>query len=133
VSTPATPGQGPTRTSGDGTYGPLDAVINVIGHDKTAGGDPTAEIFSTRILEGLKVTLSSSTVSYAKGGRLAVTVSDAGVPVPGVLVRVGGSVVRTNAHGRATITVAARTAKGSHLVSASAVGWYPGSAAFRVR
>ncbi len=132
VRSPATEGQAPTRTTGDGSRGPLDAVINVIGKDKNASGDPTAEIFSTRILEGLKVAVSPAKVSYANGGRVVVRVTDAGVPVPGVAVRVGTSVGHSNAKGVVSFVVARHSAKGGHLVSASAPGWWPGSTTFRV-
>ncbi|MDX6222325.1 MAG: hypothetical protein QOD91_1379 [Frankiales bacterium] len=132
VRSPATAGQAPTRTGGDGTFGPLDAVINVIGKDKNASGDPTAEIFSTRIPEALKVTVSPAKVSYARGGQVVVKVSDAGLPVPGVTVRVGSLVARTNARGVAAFVIEAKSAKGRHVVAATAAGWYPGSASFRV-
>jgi hypothetical protein len=132
VRSPATAGQAPTRTGGDGTLGPLDAVINVIGKDTNASGDPTAEIFSARILEGLKVIASPGKVSYARGGRVVVKVSDAGVPVPGVAVRVGSLLVQTNAKGVATFVIAARSSRGAHVVSATGVGWYPGSTSFKV-
>ena len=132
MRSPATDGQAPTRAEGDGALGPLDAVLNVIGKDKNADGDPTAEIFSTRILEGLKVAVSPGKVSYGKGGRVVVHVSDAGLPVPQVSVRLGSVVVRTNAKGVATFVVPKHSTKGSHLVTATAVGWWPGSASYRV-
>ena len=125
-------GQAPTRTGGDGSLGPLDAVINVIGHDKDASGNPEAEIMTTRILEGLKVTVGPAKISYAHGGRLTVKVSDAGVPVRGVAVRVGSAVKRTNASGVAVFSIARHTAKGGHAVTASATGWFAGSAAYKV-
>ena len=71
-------------------------------------------------------------VTYTKGGQIAVHVTDAGVPVPGVAVRVGSVVKHTNAKGVVAFVIAKNTAKGSHLVAASAAGWWPGSASFRV-
>ena len=132
VRSPATPGQSPTRTGGDGSRGPLDAVINVIGKDKDGSGNPEAEIFSTRILEGLKVTVAPGKISYVHGGRLTVKVSDAGVAVAGAAVRVGNVIKHTNAHGLVTFAIAKKSGKGAHLVSAGLAGWYPGRASFRV-
>ncbi|MDX6255961.1 MAG: hypothetical protein QOJ11_2295 [Frankiales bacterium] len=132
VASPAAPGESPTRTSGDGALGPLDAVINVVGKVKDASGNYLAEIDSTRILEGLRVAVSPAKVSYAKGGTVVVSVTDAGVPVPGVSVKIGSVVEHTNAKGRVSFTVAKHSAKGVHAVTASAAGWWPGKSSFKV-
>ncbi|MDX6202933.1 MAG: hypothetical protein QOJ83_2433 [Frankiales bacterium] len=132
VASPAAPGESPTRTSGDGALGPLDAVINVVGKVKDASGNYVAEIDSTRILEGLRVTVSPAKVSYAKGGTVVVTVTDAGVPVKGVSVKVGAVVKHTNSQGKVSFAVAKHSAKGAHAVTASGTGWWPGATSFKV-
>ena len=120
------PGGSPTRTAGDGVLGPLDEVINV------TNGAAAPAIYSARILEGLRVSASPARVSYDLGGTVTVSVTDAGLPVPGVTVRVGSVLKLTNAAGRATFTVAKHSVKGAHAVSASRTGWWPGASAFRV-
>jgi hypothetical protein len=132
VASPHAPGESPTRTAGDGALGPLDAIINVVGTAKDSAGNYLDEIDSTRIYEGLRVGVSPAKISYAAGGSLVVTVTDAGVPVPDVAVTVGGVVKNTNGKGKATFAVANHSAKGFHSVTASAVGWYGGRAAFKV-
>ncbi|MDX6227790.1 MAG: hypothetical protein QOI76_1180 [Frankiales bacterium] len=124
VTTPG--GYSPGRTAGDGALGPLDAIINV------AVGYAPSEIYSARILEGLHVAVSPAKVSYANGGAVVVTVTDAGVPVAGVAVKVGSVVGHTNAKGRVSFTVAKHSAKGVHAVTASGTGWWPGATSFKV-
>jgi hypothetical protein len=123
---PAPGGDSATRTAGDGALGPLDAVINV------EVGTAAPAIYSARILEGLHVAVSPAKVSYAKGGTVVVSVSDAGVPVSGVSVKVGSAVKVTNAKGRVSFAVPAHAAKGVHAVTASSTGWWPGASAFKV-
>jgi hypothetical protein len=119
-------GSSVTRTAGDGSLGPLDVIIN------QAKGFAAPEIKSTRILEALRVAVSPAKVSYAKGGTVVVTVTDAGLPVPGVAVTVGGVTKHTNAKGKVSFAVARHAAKGSHVVTASSAGWWPGSTSFKV-
>ncbi len=132
VASPHAPGESPTRTAGDGTLGPLDAIINVVGTAKDSAGNYLDEIDATRIYEGLRVGVSPAKISYATGGSVVVTVTDAGVPVPDVSVTVGGVVKHTDSKGDATFTVADHSANGFHSVTATAAGWYGGNAAFRV-
>jgi hypothetical protein len=132
VASPHAPGESPTRTAGDGTLGPLDAIINVVGRTKDSAGNYVDEIDSTRIYEGLRVGVSPVKISYATGGSVLVDVTDAGEPVPDVSVTVGGVVKHTNSKGKVTFAVAEHSAKGFHSVTASAVGWYGGKAAFKV-
>ncbi|BEP13008.1 hypothetical protein acdb102_13190 [Acidothermaceae bacterium B102] len=134
VASPTISGSAPTRTAGDGALGPLDTVINTIGKgDHDAKGNLITELYSTRILEGLAVHVSPAVISYAKGGTLTVTVSDAGVLEPGAKVAIGSVVKVTNAQGQAVFALPARTAKGSHAVTVTQTGWWPGSAVFKVR
>ncbi|MDX6204577.1 MAG: hypothetical protein QOF39_634 [Frankiales bacterium] len=123
---PAPGGDSATRTAGDGALGPLDAVINV------EVGTAAPAIYSARILEGLHVAVSPAKVSYAKGGTVVVSVSDAGVPVSGVSVKVGSAVKVTNAKGRVSFAVPAHAANGVQAVTASGTGWWPGASSFKV-
>lgn len=119
-------GYSPTRTAGDGGLGPLDAVVNV-----SVNGSPS-QMYSARILEGLRVGVTPAKVSYATGGTVAARVTDAGVPVPNVFVKVGGVVKKTNANGKVSFAIAAHAAKGAHPVTAYGTGWWPGATAFKV-
>jgi hypothetical protein len=119
-------GYSPTRTAGDGALGPLDAIINV-----QAGNAPPT-IYSARILEGVRVAVSPAKVSYTKGGTVVVSVTDAGVPVPGISVKVGSVVKVTKANGRVSFAIPAHAAKGAHTVTASGTGWWPGATSFKV-
>ncbi|BEP13009.1 hypothetical protein acdb102_13200 [Acidothermaceae bacterium B102] len=131
LTTPAADGDAPTSITGDGQLGPLDAVINVANKPLVKGGNPAPQIFSARILEGLRVAATHG-ISYKKGGTVVVVVTDAGLPVPGVRVVVGGKAKTTNAAGKVTFAVPAKSAKGAHSVVATAAGWWPGSASFKV-
>ena len=122
---------GPVHVVGDGQLGPFDAVINSGGKPLTKGGNATSQIYSARIYEALKVTATRG-ISYKRGGTVTVTVSDAGLPVLGVTVVVGGKAKTTNRFGQVTYAVAPLTAKGAHSVVATADGWYPGKTVFRV-
>lgn len=114
-------GYAPTRTAGDGALGPVDVVIN-----QSVNGAPSA-ISTTRIYEAVTVTTTPATV--APGQSVVVAVSDAGVPVPGAAVTVGGITKRTNAAGRVTFAGGSR---GTHPVTATATGFVGGSSSYRV-
>ena len=131
LTTPAAEGESPTSITGDGQLGPLDAAINVASKPLVKGNNAAPEIFAARIYEGLKVTATRG-ISYTKGGTVTVTVSDAGLAVRGVKVVVGGKAKTTNAAGQVTFAVPALSAKGAHSVLATAIGWYPGQASFRI-
>ena len=66
------------------------------------GTAPGAETFRTRVLPGLTLTASPRRLPRARTTRVVFTVLDAGDPVPGAKVKVGGVTVTTNAKGRAT-------------------------------
>jgi hypothetical protein len=120
------PGEDVTRTAGNGALGPLDVAIT----SRSTGSVPA--IYSTRILEGLRVSVSPAKVSYTKGGTVVVSVTDAGVPVPGISVKVGSVVKVTNAKGKVSFAMPAHSAKGAHPVTASGTGWWPGATSFKV-
>lgn len=116
-------GASPTRTTGDGALGPLDVVVN-------AQPGAASAIWSTRILESLRVRVSPRRVSASDS--VTVRVTDAGVAVRGAVVRLGKAAKHTNSRGRATFTVAGGTS-GARAVVARARGYDPGRATFRVR
>ncbi len=115
-----------TRTSSDGALGPLDVIINA------SNGIAVPAIYTTRIYEALRVAVSPGSVSYAHGGNVTVTVTDAGVPVAGAAVKVGSVTKHTNAKGKVVFGVVTHSAKGFHSVTVSAPGWTSGKAAFKV-
>ena len=126
VRTVVAPGDDVTRTAGNGALGPLDTAIT----SRSSGTVPA--IYSARILEGLAVSAAPARVSFAKGGTVTVTVTDAGLPVPGVSVKVGSATKVTGSTGKVTFAIAAHSGKGSHAVTATATGWYPGASSFTV-
>jgi hypothetical protein len=133
VASPAIDGTAPSRTASDGALGPLDQLVNVIGKgDKDAAGNLISQVYSAHIFEGLRVSVTPAAVSYANGGTVTASVTDAGVPVPGVFVKVGGVVKKTNANGKASFAVAKHAAMGTHAVTAYGVGWWPGATSFKV-
>ena len=113
-------------TAGDGSTGPLDLVVN-------AGEGSADQLYSTQVLPCLSAHVSPGRVSYAHGGKMTITLSDAGVPVAGATVTYAGSSRTTNDTGQATFSVAKHTAKGKHAISFRRHGYTAGSAAFRVR
>jgi hypothetical protein len=132
LDSPHADGESPTHTAGDGTLGPLDAVLTVANKPLVKGGNPASQIFSTRILEGLRVGVSPAKISYKTGGNVTVTVTDAGVPVPGATVKIGSKTATTNLVGKAVIAWPALSTKGTHIVTASETGWWPGTSSFKV-
>ncbi len=119
-------GASPTRTAGDGALGPLDVVVNA------QPGSGQAGIYTTRIVEGLRVGVTPARRSAATGGRVKVLVTDAGVPVRNAKVKVGSAKKHTNAKGRVSFVVARQARTGRWVVKATAGGYAPGRAHFRV-
>jgi hypothetical protein len=122
VSAPG--GASPTRTAGDGSLGPLDVVINA-----QPGG--SSALWTTRIQEGLRVTVSRHKVST--GHKLIVRVTDAGVAVRGARVKVGNVTRKTKANGKVKFVIPGGAAKGKHTATATAGGYVSGHATYRVR
>lgn len=87
------------RLLGEGSLGPLD----VLAHVSTPNSLAT---WHTRVLPPLEVTAKANrgAPKAAKGG-VTVTVTDAGDPVRGVKVALGGVTKTTNARGQAVFTV----------------------------
>ncbi|BEP15431.1 hypothetical protein acdb102_37420 [Acidothermaceae bacterium B102] len=114
VASPTTYGIG--HVAVNGPTGPLDVVVSA------TTGKPLASyvaLFHTQVRAPLSVALSRHSVASATGGKVVATVTDAGQPVAGAKVTLGGVSVRTNGQGRATITVKPRTHKGKVLVGVS--------------
>ncbi|MGZ4610186.1 MAG: hypothetical protein ACXV2H_08015 [Actinomycetes bacterium] len=91
----------------------------------------SSALWTTRILEGLRVTVSRRKVATGHG--LTVRVTDAGVAVKGARVRVGKVTKKTRSNGKVSFVIPRSTSKGKHTVSASAGGYVSGRAVFRVR
>ena len=124
VRSPTAPGgYSATGSPVTGALGPLDAVIK-------AKLSPDAQVLTAHIFEGCGSPPRPR--SRANGGKVGATVTDAGVPVPGVYVKVGGVVVKTGSSGKASLTIAKHTAKGAHAVTAYGTGWWPGATSFMV-
>ena len=100
---------------GDAAGGPLQLVVN--------SGSTRQQIFSTVVQPDLSVTASPASLAASKGGRLTVTVSDAGTAVPGAVVRFAGRQAVTGANGQATFTVAKGTQKGRYAVTVTHAGY----------
>jgi len=97
----------------EGSTGPLDLFADI----GTANG-----FWHTHLLAQL-----SLNAKVAKG-KVTLSVRDAGDPVAGVTIAVGGKHVRTDAKGQATLTLR----PGRYAATATAGGYAPASARFKV-
>lgn len=88
-----------------------DDRVDVIA--RTDNGSSAVSLFHAQMLPGLSVKARSD------GGRVTVTVTDAGDPVPGSSVRIGGHEVRTAGNGKATVALAA----GNYPIEAAKAGY----------
>ncbi len=101
------------KVAGDGARGPLDLVASA----STPG---SLAFWHTQVLPGLSLA--------CRGGSIvSCTVSDAGAPVRGAKVRVGGRTLTTNARGKASADLPA----GSYRAAASKAGYTSASASVR--
>ncbi len=98
-----------------------DDRVDVIA--RTDNGSSAVSLFHTQMLPGLSVNAADDR------GRVTVTVTDAGDPVPGSSVRLGGHVLRTAADGTATIDLAS----GSYPVEAAKAGYVDATASVHVK
>ena len=93
------------RIGGDGRLGPLDLLVEMI---PNSSGN-VAGTFYTRVLpilsDSTKVVAVKRKSGTVTGHELTVTVSDAGDAVPGATVTVKGSRKKTDAKGRAELTL----------------------------
>jgi hypothetical protein len=104
------------KLNGEGSRGPLDAFASV----STSGSLAT---WHQQVLQALEL--------KATGGKKKATfsVTDAGDPVAGAKVTVGGKTLTTNAAGKAT----AKLRKGPYGARATMAGYVTASARVRVR
>ena len=101
------------KVAGDGALGPLDLVVSA----STPG---SLAFWHTQVLPGLSLA--------CRGGRVVLcTVSDAGDPVRGATVRMGGRTLTTNARGKALADLPA----GAYRAAASKAGYTSASASVR--
>ena len=101
---------------GDGSLGPLDLLAHV-----TVGG--SIATWHRQVLPGLSLSCA------ARGKTVRCLVADAGDPVAGATVKVGGKQVKTSGQGTATATL--RT--GAFAAAASKAGYTGATARVRVR
>lgn len=101
------------KVAGDGALGPLDLV--------TSASTPGSLAFwHTQVLPGLSLACRGGSV-------VSCTVSDAGDPVRGATVRIGGRTLTTNARGKASADLPA----GSYRAAAAKAGYTSASASVR--
>ncbi len=101
------------NVAGDGALGPLDLVASA----STPG---SLAFWHTQVLPGLSLACRGGSV-------VSCTVSDAGAPVRGAKVEVGGRTLTTNARGKASADLPA----GSYRAAASKAGYTSASASVR--
>jgi hypothetical protein len=104
-------GPGLTFLQCDGSIGPADLFAD-------SGG-----FFRTHVLARLSLTAHSTKT------KVTISARDAGDPVAGVTIAVGGKHLKTDAHGVVSVTLR----PGSYSAGATAAGYAPASTAFTVR
>ena len=119
---------GPTSqlrtTTLDGRLGPLDVVASA-----QVGTASLPKLYALHVLPAMRV--------HAQPGRLPdgkvhITVTDAGSPVRSATVRLLGKSARTDAHGRATMTVSKQVKDGSYPVVVTRSGYVKSTVRVRV-
>jgi hypothetical protein len=125
--TVATPGKTTSVWSmtGDGSNGLLDLIVN-------AGDSSKDQIYATQVLPCLSASISPKVVTSKKGGKVTVTLKDAGVGVSGVKVRYGTVTKKTNAKGQVSFVIAKHTKKGTKTITFAASSYTAGKLTFRV-
>jgi hypothetical protein len=76
-------------------------------------------LYHTQLNASLSVKLSKTSVKSSTGGRVTVTVTEAGAPVAGAKVVFNGVTVRTNSHGQAVVKVKKHASAGKKTVTVS--------------
>lgn len=105
---------------GNASSGALDLFSTL-----SASASPTATIWTRHIYPGLTVSLAPASAKVHRATKVAVSVTDAGVPVKGAAVRLGSHRATTNGAGRATIHL---TVAGNLAATASDAGYVNGTA-----
>jgi hypothetical protein len=103
--------------------------------DATIGSTAGNALDYTRLLPALTLTEARATLT-AKAGRTVTdtfTVTDAGAPVKGAIVRVGSRSAATGANGKVSLTLGGRRRSVTLTATASARGYFSARAAFRIK
>jgi hypothetical protein len=109
----AGPGGGLLYLQCEGSAGPVDVF---------ASAAPDTGFFHTHLLAQFSLS------AHAAKGKVTISARDAGDPVAGAAITVGGKHLKTDAEGRATLALH----PGSYSASATAAGYAPASARFKV-
>ena len=104
-------GSGLTYMQCEGSTGPVDLFAD-------SGG-----FFRTHLLARLSLS------AHATRSKVAISARDAGDPVAGAAITVGGRHLKTDAHGLVSLTLR----PGSYAASAAVAGYAPTSTRFSVR
>ncbi len=104
------------NANGEGSQGALDLFV-----DADAGG---RGFWHAHVQAVFSVAAKSKRATHAAKATVTVTVRDAGDPVAGAKVAVGGKKLTTNAKGTVTLTLK----PGSYKATASAAGYKPATA-----
>lgn len=110
----------------DGNAG--SGALDIFGTIAVANSSTTAT-WTRHVLPGLSVGLSPAAVRRRHLSRVTVTVTDAGAPVKGASVKLGGHTSKTNGSGRVTLHL---LASGPLAAVASHAGYVDGTAKLRV-
>lgn len=102
---------------GEGSAGPLDLFASA------STSRTSLAWWHTQVYPQLTLTASPRTFSASKGGKVTFTVRDAGDPVKGATVKVGGKAGATSAGGKVAIAFAAGTKSGTYRATASLAGY----------
>ena len=106
---------------GEGSQGALDLFV---GADSGGRG-----FWHAHVLAEFSVAATAKRAKNAAKATVRVSVRDAGDPVPGATISVGGKKLTTGAKGTATLTLK----PGSYKASASASGYKPATASFKAK
>ena len=123
---PPTGAQTVWKVNGDGATGPLDLLA-------TVGAPEGIAVWHTRVLPILAVSASPTGFTAGDTARVTFTVTDAGDPVPGAAIVVGGRRLTSDAAGRAALTFPATTRPGQIRAQATLAGYDGASARITVR
>ena len=110
------------KTTSSAAGGALDVVV-------TATTQAKINVWHTQVNRTLS--LAASPVNPRRAGNVTFTVTDAGDPVAGAQVKIGGRTGMTNAAGK--VTLRAPSSKGRAKATASKSGYNPGTTSIRVR
>ena len=109
------------KVKGEGSVWPLDLFIACQSINELA-------TYHTQVLPGLSLTASPKSISAAQGGSVTFQVSDAGDPVSGAVISVGGKSLTTDVQGRASYVVS-KGAKPGSIVAKATKGEYTAASA----